>query len=444
MRFLQKICLMSSVLLVSCSTPTVPHSGQSAPTTENPMKKEDIVLTWAVATGIDEEQKKVIEQFNSADNGYKVEVKYYADSLDEEERNMADFRLIQDIINTDRIDIVCDGSFNNPAKMEILENKGAFAELYQFMENDKEVNRETLNAHILSLSEKNGGLYHLPMNYWVETLKSETKYVGDKQNWTFDEFVSAWEKMPENSTINYSRASMTVYGYTLRNYIEFFVDYENASVNFDCDEFREMLEFCNRFEYETVKTDPEWNTPNFVSPCTIGGFVIAADYFDDENTYTMVGFPSADGRGAYFSTNDFAVSAKTPEKQQGAWEFIRLFAGEEYQSDSYIKYDEEFFYPINNAVFEQKMQDVLNGMYQPDYYYDYDGNKLPPKVPTRSECDRLVKYLDSVDRIEKTIDRSLWNIVNEEVMAYLSGEKSIDECIDTIQNRCSIWISEQS
>ena len=38
----------------------------------------------------------------------------------------------------------------------------------------------------------------------------------------------------------------------------------------------------------------------------------------------------------------------------------------------------------------------------------------------------------------------LQKIVEEEVFEYLAGAIDIDTCIERIQNRASIWISEQS
>lgn len=62
---------------------------------------------------------------------------------------------------------------------------------------------------------------------------------------------------------------------------------------------------------------------------------------------------------------------------------------------------------------------------------------------TQEEVDKMKKYLDSIDRWETTLDRQLWNIIEDEVMAYFAGEKSLDDTVDMIQNRASIWISEQ-
>lgn len=41
----------------------------------------------------------------------------------------------------------------------------------------------------------------IPLFYEVCTVGGNSQYVGNKENWTFDEMKELWNKMPENSTI---------------------------------------------------------------------------------------------------------------------------------------------------------------------------------------------------------------------------------------------------
>ena len=50
----------------------------------------------------------------------------------------------------------------------------------------------------------------------------------------------------------------------------------------------------------------------------------------------------------------------------------------------------------------------------------------------------------SVNQWGTMVDTSLEEIIDDEVFAYFNGEESIDDCVDIIQSRASIWISEQS
>jgi hypothetical protein len=60
------------------------------------------------------------------------------------------------------------------------------------------------------------------------------------------------------------------------------------------------------------------------------------------------------------------------------------------------------------------------------------------------DYEKLTAYIQSIQRWETRSHGRLWNIINEEIMYYFSGERTLDETVELIQSRASIWISEQS
>ena len=41
------------------------------------------------------------------------------------------------------------------------------------------------------------------------------------------------------------------------------------------------------------------------------------------------------------------------------------------------------------------------------------------------------------------MDNDLWKIINDEILAYFNGEKTVEETVEMIQNRVSIMLSER-
>lgn len=488
MKYLTLACVSALTLTaVSCSemkksevqsensTGTESKNDTPNDTIQSNDNKEDIIITLATNSTMRAELQDEIDSFNSADNGYQIVTKivdmdFYNKEFDttvmnDEDGMTVDFNITQDIMNTDSIDIVPSYTFANQSKYEILRNMGAFVDLYSFMENDPEVNTSTLNQHILRLNETDGKLCSLPMYYSLTTLVGESRYVGDKENWTVDDFISHWEQMPEGSTVNGSRDSENIFRDVLVSNLPSFIDYENVKVNFDCPEFRKILEFCNRFESNHgQKGEWDYESPRFVVAYGLSG-IMSANVFGDSREiglnfnppYTVVGYPSPDGQGSFFRSNfTYSISAKSsPEKQKGAWEFIRQFYTEEYQlnnvrkkyvddieGEEYVHYSSEDGLCINNNAFDAVAQKTINGEYDDGKRTDKDA-EYTVSMPTQEEVDKMKKYLDSIDRWETTLDYQLWNIIENEVMAYFAGEKSLDDTVDMIQNRASIWISEQ-
>jgi Fur family ferric uptake transcriptional regulator len=101
--------------------------------------------------------QKLIDEFNARDNGIRVEVKNYAEEedlkdfgidekgvfngYDTDELKTIDFRVTQDLLNKDTIDLVGPFSFGNGAKYEIFKQRGGFCDLYEFMKDDPEVTK---------------------------------------------------------------------------------------------------------------------------------------------------------------------------------------------------------------------------------------------------------------------------------------------------------------
>lgn len=428
------------------------------------VQDENIVLTMAM-TGDSSGIEQTIKEFNNEDNGYRIEIKQYSDQISDEELSYEesaekyqyeDIGILQDIINSSEIDIVCNASFFSESYYEILQKKDAFVDLYKFMENDSEVNTDTLDTHILNLNETDGKLYTLPVFYAINTLAGDSEYVGNKENWTFDEFVSHWNDMPDGSTIMGANQKEKVYPIVLRNNLDSFIDYENAMVHFDSPDFKKMLEFCNQFESANgQKGTYDYDAISFISPILATG-IMASPTFNPENGLTCVGYPSQNGKGAYLSSMDlcYSINAKSsPEKQKGAWKFIRTFVTEDYQMNNAIPffedesnqegyYSSEMGFCVNRNAFDKIAEKLINKEYYSSSFEDKN-NTYDRRFPTEKDVDELRRYILSVNQWGTMIDSSLEEIIDDEVSAYFNGEESIDDCVDIIQNRASIWISEQ-
>ena len=120
--------LAVSAVMTGCSSKAVPkQSGAvtsagsgSAQTDSSSAKNGETGLTMAVMTEPYDRMMEAINNFNDADNGCRIDMKVYITRFDEdgnpksfewEEMEQADFRLTQDLLNTDEIDIV--GSIND-------------------------------------------------------------------------------------------------------------------------------------------------------------------------------------------------------------------------------------------------------------------------------------------------------------------------------------------
>ena len=218
------------------------------------------------------------------------------------------------------------------------------------------MNTSALNQHILELNEIDGKLYSIPQFYDVHTVISKSEYGGTKQNWSIDEFIEHWNSMPAGSTIEGSNCAEYIFMELLRENLPAFVDEKNAKVSFDSDDFRKMIEFCKRFPSNNgQKADYDYTAPMLTDNYWIRSVSDAIytemnyqtyeqkQYRLREGGYTLVGYPTSDGKGAYLSTSypGWSISAgSSDEKQEAAWKFIRQFYTEEYQTENCVMKNE--------------------------------------------------------------------------------------------------------
>ena len=454
-------------------------------TQETSRRKEDIVITLGLLNEPENKSfTKAIDDFNSADNGCRIETKYMSSRFEEdggihgyteEEIGNIDFNTLQMIMNEGGLDIIGGDTFGDNAKYELLQQKGAFVDLYDFMENDPEVNTSALNQHILELNEIDGKLYSIPQFYDVHTVISKSEYGGTKQNWSIDEFIEHWNSMPAGSTIEGSNCAEYIFMELLRENLPAFVDEKNAKVSFDSDDFRKMIEFCKRFPSNNgQKADYDYTAPMLTDNYWIRSVSDAIytemnyqtyeqkQYRLREGGYTLVGYPTSDGKGAYLSTSypGWSISAgSSDEKQEAAWKFIRQFYTEEYQTENCVMKNEyiddkgtkKFYYQIdtgfciNNDARKKIAENIVSGMYDSDEPVYAQGHEITgDKLKLDEEdCQFIENYVNSIERWDTRVDRELWWIVNDEVMTCLGGGQSVDTTIDMIQNRASLWVSER-
>lgn len=428
-----------------------PEITTSENTTE---KREDITITMTTLGDIQNPYlKNAVDNFNIADNGYKIIFRNYMDYYDSsyeteygttpEAFAKIDTQLSLDIMEGGIVDIVLDSVFCDNGKYDSLVKQGAFADLYEFMQAEN-YDDSVLYNHILELYETDGKLCCMPIMFQVDTVAGYTRYVGDKENWTIEEMIEHWNAMPEGATFNGHTTKDYVYMTILRDNISSFIDFENHTTNYDSPEFVKILEFINSFDPpESYKQEMNWNTPHFIMNFPIYTFEnFHYNLWNEQGEdVTVVGYPSPDESGILIDTAGFKYSVceySSPEVKQGAWEFIKTLV------DYDIQYDmtEEHGFPVNYEVFRKRGEEEYSKYGQSDMISiqgtEYDIGYLSPE-----EYDYLVSLIDSAKKANVSIEEDITKIIEEELYSMFAGEKTPEETAEIINSRAGILISER-
>lgn len=373
-----------------------------------------------------------VNQFDQSSQEYYIEIRDYydgpADQWDAAAHAAAITRANVEILAGNIPDILDIQYF--PA--EIYAAQGIMEDLWPFIENDPELGRDALMAHVLECAEMDGKLYEISSDFTIYTAVGCYDVVGDRTSWTVDGLLEAFEAMPEGSTILGSGYTQQDLLFQLLSMTESrYVDWSTGTCRFDSEDFRALLELCGGQKYASGEYSSDGGAalregrqlieyavlsrPSdliyFDALC--GGPEALMDYeglleayglragqvtvmqrqredgscaFADNAAFgtlrgsgyaSYVGYPSEDGAGsAFWLTRPVAMSAAS-EHKDGVWAFLRellLPGGYLYDTASSDGTAVSTFmgFPINRADFDRLMETCM----EPHWFTDEDGSYI--------------------------------------------------------------------
>lgn len=431
--------------------------------TKTPAKDVEQKTTLTLAMQyLDWEAKDAVLKFNRTNPDYRIEILDYSEYNTEEDYQAGVKKLTTEILSGDVPDII----YTSGLPVEQMAAKGLLVDLYTLMENDSEISKDDFIPSILALMETDGKLYRTCQRFYIMTVIGNSDIVGEEPGWTMDEFMAAYQQMPEGATIfDESVTRANILQICLMMDQNSFVDWATGECSFDSEAFVDMLEFAKLFpsEFDWENYDYE-NYESENARIANGKQMLMATGLSD--TYDMQyytaafgdkavfkGFPTTDGVGNAIQLYDgYAISSKC-EYKEAAWEFVRQF----------MTSDDEYswgFSPIQK-VFDARLEEAMTPVYVTDengeYVLDENGNKIEQSQGgwsdgynnyeyysmTQEQADQLMELINNTTKL-MTTDTSLYDIILEEAEAFFSDQKSAEETAKMIQSRVSLYVKEQA
>lgn len=417
--------------------------------------KDKEILTLGCAY-LDYDVRRQVIAFNKANDSYRIKVLDYSQYNTEEDYSIAQTKLNTDIATGKIPDILL---LSSDMPFESYVNKGVFADLNTFLEQDPELKREDFMGNVLDALSTDGKLYRITPSFFVFTVFGKTADVGSEPGWTIQDLQALMEKKGDGVTAFNDTTQSTILNYSMWLCSEQFIDWNTGKCSFDSDAFIELLEFAAQYPKE-INYDDIYNDSSYwenyqtmyregralLMISTIANF---EDYNQcEQGTFgeeiTPIGFPTANKKGnAINASYMFAISSKS-KNQQAAWEFVRYFLTDEFQDTM------EYCWPIKRAQIEKMAQKAQ----QKPFYIDENGEKVEYdntyylngvdvviEPMTKEKADKLLQFIESVDQI-MNYDSSVTSIIEEEAEPYFAGQKSAKEVADIIQSRVQIYVNE--
>ena len=418
--------------------------------------------------------EKIFNEFNKSQDKYRVNVINYYDLYVEQnggsieqpknanesydQHNKMEKLLQLDIVSGKAPDMIISSSRDT---IELLGSKGFFADLYSFMDNDPDINRQTIAPNVLkALESKDGKLYSVAPSFGLSTIGIKSKYLNH-ENWTIREMMDIYDKA--DAIHKYDGLSKIEMLRILLEGQTDLVDIENAQCHFDSPDFIDMLKFCDRFVMEVDKPDKFSDGEAAIQTYyTNKAYWIPNDedlasliHFETDNQisweksatfggedFTFAGYPTSNGKGGKLDIyTRFAIS-ETSKVKEGAWELLKTFFDYSKSSNYYV-----YGLPALKTELEKRLDKEMN-------LTDLNNGEVVESKKTKlgtvqyaltqNERDDLERYVLSCDTLANQLDYDAQSICYEEADAFFNGEKTAEEAANMMQVRISLLVSEKN
>lgn len=456
------------------------------------------VLTFACMY-LDWNMRDAIVKFNRASNTHRIVVRDYSEYNTDDDYTAGIQKLNTEMLSGKLPDMIDINTYSMP--IEQYAAKGFLTDLYELIDADADLSRESFVQPVLkALESADGKLYQLPQTFAVDTAIALDKVVGEYDTWNLAAVKDAMTKLQDGATVfDVYRTKSDILSTCISRNIDAFVDWENGAAHFDSDEFKALLEFANSFPdtYDWENADEE-DQDSAQNRMNAGKQLMSSFYVSslEDILYQLtgyngkvkfVGYPSEDGTSNHAFQIDGAIAiSSTCADKTAAWNFMKQFLNEEYQSSYTI-----WSFPINQAAFDAKLKEMMTEEYQTDdngnvmkddngnpiripkvtYYTDGNGTMtgystgnggvavMQPSADgsvemgengevnvyamTQEQADEILGLINATTAVYG-YDESILNIISDEAAAYFAGEKSLDDTANMIQSRVNLYVAEQS
>lgn len=381
--------------------------------------------------GLDFRVQTAIREWNMENPQCPIEIVDYSVYASGDDKRASTMKLTTDIVAGNLPDLYdfSLSSVDTVLSSATFARRGLLVDLYPFLDADPELSREDLIPGVLSGMEIKGSLYEFVPQYTLVTTLASTNVVGTDEILDYPSLMQIVNTSDlYESVFDKSYDRMFLLGNVVNASGKKLVDWDKGECYFDSAYFRNLLEVFRMMPEKAEETD------NLM-------------YQDaEERTHLLYYFPSNDlwmasvGPRAFgeeycfpglpeignviYPTSCYGISSLSQHKEE-CWRFLRQFWTEDYEMQFFLtpRYDGL------TASIDRSWEQI--GEYAQQFH--------PHGVEAMNRLVDIIEHTQNVYRH----DQQIWEIVYRETGAYFAGEKSVEETMQQIQARASLYMAEQ-
>lgn len=158
----------------------------------------------------------------------------------------------------------------------------------------------------------------------------------------------------------------------------------------------------------------------------------------------FIGYPTESGTGiaALFSGDELSINSKS-EYQQECWEFIKFFIQNGYYGAGFPVEEQQLDIVLNESLNEITVND--NGEISAGAKKSYIEKDIVSIQVYKCESEDVEQIRTLIDNISDKFQYNveIQKIINEEVDAYMQGQKDIESVCEIVQSRVQLYLNER-
>ena len=350
-------------------------------------------------------------------------------------------QLTRDMLAGDTPDVI----IAPPDGMRNLQRSGYLADLTPFMESSETVTPDGLLPNVREAVDCGDTIPYMFPCFSYETYLASTDFIGaENENWSYDAAMEAYRSSPDKEGFP---EGPTLWHFFLRQAGRESIDFESGTCDFGGD-FLRVIDFLQEYPFDLNDYEYKDSSADHMRSLNIAG-ISGINLFSASYVYSMyggepvtyVGYPSAECEGDFVTVPHlWAVPENSGNKEKG-WALIENFLRLSEQKKMSLEYVSGV--PVTEEALQALAYDT------PSYMAMSARAALtPPDGGDESlyiTDEALVKLLDHSRRVKIDLDYGsvLDNMIRNEWLEVMRGEQTADECVESLNNRVGLYLSER-
>lgn len=305
-------------------------------------------------------------------------------------------------------------------------------------------------ANIFEAAKIDGKLYQVPVTFALNGIITSGSNVDDGQvGFTFDQYADFVDDVCNGNDPMNSSTQLEFFVQCFNSMNDQFIS--DGEVDYDNEAFRALAEYVDENVVDQLPEDEEMfyfdeynyeeSVADFYSYASFSGMIDSFAKYEDA---TILGIPSIDGRGPLVTvSSSVAISAQTQEVD-GCWAFVEMLLSEDIQT---IYGENDYCTPVNIDAFDATSQAIVDDyneyVRRDSIWYTEEEIEMYGFHEIDYSCiDEFKTMIESCSLVASS-DSDIITIVREEMPAYFSGQKDLEDVIEILEDRVQTTIDER-